>query len=110
VEKIILLDMMWPMYDAEAPAEHHMNPDHIRAGGWSIPLETRKNNLKRGSHLRSIDQHVFGKAKGPVCQGVWSVSLRNPKKSLTKKRKFEPIRSRTPVIEVSQGCLSIHRR
>eukprot|EP00976_Prorocentrum_cordatum_P107975 1194746-Prorocentrum_minimum.AAC.2 len=53
------------MHNAEAPSEHQINPDHVRAGGWKIPLVTRKNNLKKGSHLRDIDHHVFGRATGP---------------------------------------------
>lgn len=80
VEKLVLIDKAWPMCHAE-PQSHHMNWDHIYGNytvaitedgldtqsyftTWPIPLHTSKQNLKKSSDMRRLEQRL---GKGGPC-------------------------------------------
>ena len=66
VERIHLVDQMWPMANATESGPTQITWEHIRAPGWPIPLRTRKTNLKKGAEMRQLEKYVVGSASGPV--------------------------------------------
>ena len=67
VERIVLVDRQWPLNTkGSVPGPNHINWDHIYHPGWSIPLRSRKNNIKSGREQRQLAKHVFGRSSGPV--------------------------------------------
>lgn len=66
VERIHLVDQMWPMGNATESGPTQITWEHIRAPGWPIPLRTRKTNLKKGAEMRQLEKYVIGSASGSV--------------------------------------------
>ncbi|CAJ1956853.1 unnamed protein product [Cylindrotheca closterium] len=79
VEKFVLIDKAWPMCHAE-PKPHHINWDHIYGSyttaedgtelksyfsTWPIPLHTSKQNLKKTSDMRRLQQRLGQTSTGP---------------------------------------------
>mmetsp|Transcript_24982 Transcript_24982/g.61507 ORF Transcript_24982/g.61507 Transcript_24982/m.61507 type:complete len:334 (+) Transcript_24982:152-1153(+) len=85
VEKFVLIDKAWPMCHAE-PKPHHMNWDHIYGNytisiteedgsaktvlksyftTWPIPLHTSKQNLKKTSDMKRLQQRLGKLESGP---------------------------------------------
>ena len=47
VEKITLVDKMWPRHGNETK-KHHLNPDHLYHAEWPIRLARSAQDLKQG--------------------------------------------------------------
>ena len=62
VQKIVLLDKMWPLLDQDAPGRGQMSWNHIRHKGWPIPLETSKRDLKKGRAFKDLSTYLFNAA------------------------------------------------
>lgn len=59
VERIHLIDNMWPMANAKESGPTQITWEHIRAPGWPIPLRTRKTNLKKGAEMRQLEKWLL---------------------------------------------------
>jgi hypothetical protein len=66
VERIHLVDQMWPMANAKESGPTQITWEHIHAPGWPIPLRTRKTNLKKGAEMRQLEKYIIGSASGSV--------------------------------------------
>lgn len=66
VERIHLVDQMWPMSNAKESGPTQITWEHIRTPGWPIPLRTRKTNLKKGAEMRQLEKYVVNSASGSV--------------------------------------------
>ena len=62
VQKIVLLDKMWPMLNQIAPSSGQMSWNHVNHTGWPIPLETSKRDLKKSRAFRDMDRYLFNAA------------------------------------------------
>ena len=76
VEKLILVDKMWPRCGAAEVLPHQMNWEHIYGSNdgafeyydtWPIRLHTSKQDLKSGATLRQMRRVIFDRSNGPVC-------------------------------------------
>mmetsp|Transcript_33784 Transcript_33784/g.73850 ORF Transcript_33784/g.73850 Transcript_33784/m.73850 type:complete len:532 (-) Transcript_33784:183-1778(-) len=66
VQKIVLVDRLWPMREQKKALPHQICWDHIHTPGWQVLLETRKADIRKPHQMRQFDHHVMPPAAGPA--------------------------------------------